>query len=910
MSRSNDLKNRLDELFSNVPAINESKPAALEETARPALGDSKAPRPVRREELTDLPFQTAFENAAVGMVMTSIDGKLLRMNDAFCRMLGYSIEELNGVGFQSVTLPEDQRIGADALKQMLSGEAKTTQIRKRYVHKSGEVVWVELNITLIRDEEETPLYFITIAQNITAQQKNAQLLAGLNELSRKLVGITDTDELMTLVYQFTSRFMDTENFFLARYDREAQQVSFPICYINHEKINSPTRPYGARGLTDYVIEKKQSLLLSKDVYEGMTKLGIEFVVLGDDKPALSWLGVPILYLNQVIGVIAVQSIRTPELYGEIEKEILEAIAMQVANALQFLDQYQKDQQAITREAWQNYRLKTNVNVVGYAYRHGIYDAAQSIHPIGLIAPEHDGNGLLSPQAVLEENVLALPLAVRGQTVGAIGIQREGNSRDEILGADLSEYGINDGAELSQEDEEFLNAISEQVSQALERARLMEQTQKSALELQTVAEVGTATSSQLNPDILLQQVVDLTKERFNLYHAHIYLMDEDEGSLMLSAGAGSVGKVMLQQGWSIPLEQKTSIVALAGRERKGQIVADTTRDPNYLPNPALPETHSEMAIPIIVADQLLGVFDVQSEIINRFGDGDIQTFSTLAGQVGVALKNARLYAEQLATVERLRELDNMKSAFLANMSHELRTPLNSILGFSQVISEGLDGPLTELMAADLALIEKNGKHLLHLINDVLDLARIEAGRLSLSLEPTNVRTLLEDVIQASAGLAREKGLELRLIASPSQDWTAEVDPVRIRQIFINLIGNSVKFTEKGGVFIQMDRLQIDDEIGWDGIRVRIRDSGMGIPVDQLEEIFEAFSQVDTSTTRKTGGTGLGLPISRRLVKMHQGRLWAESEGVGKGSTFVLDLPVHPLVISKAEMDERVTSGTIR
>jgi signal transduction histidine kinase len=195
-----------------------------------------------------------------------------------------------------------------------------------------------------------------------------------------------------------------------------------------------------------------------------------------------------------------------------------------------------------------------------------------------------------------------------------------------------------------------------------------------------------------------------------------------------------------------------------------------------------------------------------------------------------------------------------------------------------------------MAADLDLIEKNGKHLLHLINDVLDLARIEAGRLSLNPEPTSIYNLLEDVMQSNAPLVREKSLDLRLIADPDCDWTAEVDQIRMRQICINLIGNGVKFTENGGIYIELEKLYAVPERGSNLIQVRIRDTGIGIPQDKLEEIFEAFSQVDASTTRKVGGTGLGLPISRRLVEMHGGRLWAESEGIGKGSTFYLDLPV--------------------
>jgi signal transduction histidine kinase len=288
--------------------------------------------------------------------------------------------------------------------------------------------------------------------------------------------------------------------------------------------------------------------------------------------------------------------------------------------------------------------------------------------------------------------------------------------------------------------------------------------------------------------------------------------------------------------------------------------------------------------------LLGVFDVQSDQLNRFHEEDVRIYTTLAAQIAVALQNAKLYAEQLATVERLRELDNMKSAFLANMSHELRTPLNSILGFTQVIVEGLDGPLTDVMVADLELIEKNGKHLLNLINEVLDMAKIDSGRLSLNPEPLNLYDLMEEVLETSGPLAREKSLSLSLEANPVESWDVIADHVRMRQIFLNLIGNAIKFTEIGGVNVQLHKIQSSSEAGGDLVQLRIQDTGIGVPRNKLDEIFEAFTQVDSSTTRKAGGTGLGLPISRRLVELHGGRLWAESEGPGKGSTFVLELPV--------------------
>ena len=421
--------------------------------------------------------------------------------------------------------------------------------------------------------------------------------------------------------------------------------------------------------------------------------------------------------------------------------------------------------------------------------------------------------------------------------------------------------------------------------------------KRAAELQTVAEVSTTTAKTLEPDRLLQAVVDITKERFGIYHAHIYLADESWNTLLLAAGAGEIGRQMVATGHSIRMDVEKSLVARAARERQAVIVNDVRDDPAFLPNPLLPETRSEMAIPLIVGDTVLGVFDVQSDITNHFTDEDAYIYTTLASQVAVALQNARLYTEQAATVTQLRELDRLKTSFLANMSHELRTPLNSILGFSDVIIEGLDGPVTEQMDNDLRLIGKNGQHLLHLINDVLDMAKIDAGRMNLQPEKFKLNGLFEEAINITSSLADAKSLSV--VIREDSDLGVEVyaDRTRIQQVMINLINNAIKFTEQG-------RISLSARQAEDNVLIEVHDTGIGIPSEQLQTIFQEFTQVDLSPTRKTGGTGLGLPISRRLVELHGGRLWAESTGVsGEGSTFWIELPLIAKIAELAETKEK-------
>ena len=462
----------------------------------------------------------------------------------------------------------------------------------------------------------------------------------------------------------------------------------------------------------------------------------------------------------------------------------------------------------------------------------------------------------------------LPLAISGRWVGAV-----------FINWDQPHF-------FSEQENRLYASLSRQAAVVVNNRLLLEQTRKRAQELQTVAQVSTAASTILDPLELLQSVVNLTKSSFGLYHVQVYIHHERENVLEVIAGSGENSRVLTdRQPWA-SFDSSTP-VARAARTRQVVIANDVESEPDFVHNPLLPDVRSEIALPMIVGDRLMGVFNVQANATNRFSREDARIYTTLATQVAVALQNAELYVEQTATVERLRELDHLKSAFLANMSHELRTPLNSILGFAEVLLLGLDGPLNEVMTSDVHLIEKNGKHLLSLINDVLDMAKIEAGKMNLTFEKFVLRELLEETLDITRSLAREKALTLSIEPDSQDSMELSADRVRIRQVLINVVANAVKFTEKGGIGIRVVQFPEDRKI-----QIRVQDTGIGIPKDKLEHIFDSFSQVDTSTTRKAGGTGLGLPISRRLVEMHGGRLWAESTGVnGEGSMFIIELFVE-------------------
>jgi signal transduction histidine kinase/HAMP domain-containing protein len=244
--------------------------------------------------------------------------------------------------------------------------------------------------------------------------------------------------------------------------------------------------------------------------------------------------------------------------------------------------------------------------------------------------------------------------------------------------------------------------------------------------------------------------------------------------------------------------------------------------------------------------------------------------------------SKLVEELEVARDKAMEADRVKSKFLANMSHELRTPLNAILGYTELILDKIYGEVPEKIQEVLARLEKNGRHLLNLINDVLDFSKIEAGQLKLSLNDYSMKEVVQTVLTSVEALAIEKNLDLK-VAVPEELTKGMGDERRIVQVLLNLLGNAIKFTDRGEVRVEVT-------VSGETFLVSVSDTGPGLPEADQRRIFEEFHQADGSSTRKKGGTGLGLAIAKRIVEMHGGRLWVES-ALGKGSTFCFTLPVR-------------------
>ncbi len=307
------------------------------------------------------------------------------------------------------------------------------------------------------------------------------------------------------------------------------------------------------------------------------------------------------------------------------------------------------------------------------------------------------------------------------------------------------------------------------------------------------------------------------------------------------------------------------------------------------------TPDRLVIPLRVQDEIIGVIELDGkDADDPWTDEDRVLAEAVAHEFAITLQDARSHQLTSQALEEMREADRLKSQFLANMSHELRTPLNSIIGFSRVILKGIDGPVTENQEQDLSAIYNAGQHLLGLINDILDLSKIEAGKMELTFSEVDLPEIIRGVMSTAVGLVKDKPIEL-VLDLPDDLPSIQADNIRLRQILLNLVSNATKFTDDGHIGISVRLIERGSQ---PEIVIAVFDTGHGISPEDHEKIFEPFSQVDASPTRKTGGTGLGLSICKHLVELHRGVLWVESL-LGEGSTFAFTIPYE---VNEQEKEE--------
>lgn len=479
----------------------------------------------------------------------------------------------------------------------------------------------------------------------------------------------------------------------------------------------------------------------------------------------------------------------------------------------------------------------------------------------------------NPYLPLTRSEIALPMIVKGEIVGALDVQ---SNRPNAF---------------SEDDLQVLTTLAAQIAVAIDNARLYEDVEQSAEDMSFLFDLTTTAAAAQTLNEALDNVAHQIKDNVRSEVVAIYLTQDYEDyygnrKKMIEANAvASNNDIHIDNLISVEIGEAENTLAFVASNLQPQIIVNIDRDVRY--QPIHGTSKSAVLVPITSRADLVGIIVIESNHLNVYTNETVVLIQTLAGSLAAVIQNTLLVEQLQTSNEQLREVDRLKSQFLASMSHELRTPLNSIIGFSRVMLKGIDGPLSEMQEQDLTTIYNSGNHLLRLINDILDQAKIEANEINLKFGYFDIKPVVESVKSIAIGLMKEKP-NLRLNIQIADGLPkAYGDEFRSRQILLNLVTNAIKFTQEGSV--TLDVYAIENEPA-PLLIVDVIDTGLGIEASNLGTVFEQFRQVDNSLTRTVGGTGLGLPISKSFSELQGGNLTVASE-VGVGSTFSVTIPTY-------------------
>jgi signal transduction histidine kinase len=468
-------------------------------------------------------------------------------------------------------------------------------------------------------------------------------------------------------------------------------------------------------------------------------------------------------------------------------------------------------------------------------------------------------------------LLAVPMLKEDTLIGAITIYRQEERPFTDKQIDLVQNFANQ-AVIAIENARLLKELRQRTG---ELARSVE-------ELQALGQVSQAVNSTLDLSTVLSTIVSRAVELSGTEAGTIYEFDDQRRELQLRSSHG-MSDELIQALRDQHLGIGEPIVDRAVACREPIQIEDLATSPSTPARDIVARAgyRALLVVPLLGRDYVLGTLAVRRKEPGVFPQSTVDLLKTFAAQSVLAIQNAHLFTEIDQKSRQLEIASQHKSQFLANMSHELRTPLNAILGYTELILDNIYGETPDKMREVLERLQANGKHLLGLINDVLDLSKIEAGQTTLDLADYSLKDVVDTVVSAVESLANGKKLSLTADVGSNLP-IGRGDGRRLAQVLLNLVGNAIKFTDKGEVAISAT---MSDS----SFTVAVRDTGPGIASSDQGKIFEEFQQAENITTKRKGGTGLGLSIAKRIIGMHGGRIWVESD-VGKGSTFAFAIPV--------------------
>jgi signal transduction histidine kinase len=767
--------------------------------------------------------------------------------------------------------------------------------------------------TMLEEQKEN---LEQIIQTRTAElQQSNKIQTALYKITEAASNWQDIQDFYREIHRVVGDLMYAKNLFIALYDDATGLLSFPY-FVDEKDEPFPTQPLESfHGMTSYMIRTGNSIRHGDHFKELIASKEVELV----GAPNVDNIGAPLISEGKILGAIFLQSYAEGIHYKEQDEEILGFVARHITTALLRRRALEAERQrtaelsilySVSAEMSKSLDVNTLTRLVGDKMRevfqsnsvqimlldrqtnmiHVPYEFDDSEGGyIDYVEPFPLGTGLSSKVittgqplllGTLEEEIANgayFPPEIIEQGTGTFGQSWVGApimANEQVLG--LIALADNRPHAFTDNHLHLLQTLSSTIGAVLENARLYQAEQQRAIELAAVNTVSSALASELDLGALIQLVGEQTRSIFNADIAYVALLDETSNTITFPYTYGEdLVPIRFGEGLTSKIIQNNQPL-LINEEMDRQVLEIGATIVGK-------QSQSFLGVPIMLSGNAVGVLSVQSCTQEGiFDQDDVRLLSTIAANVGTAINNARLYQEAQKSRADAEQANNAKSAFLANMSHELRTPLNAIIGFTRIVKRKGEELLPEKQIENLDKVLISAENLLGLINSVLDIAKIEAGRMDVMASNFRISALI-DLCANTAQPLLPPGVNLEKQVDESLE-IIHSDQDKIRQIVLNLLSNAAKFTQQGKISLTAVR---DRE---ENLRITVADTGIGISAEALPRIFKEFEQADTTTTRKYGGTGLGLTISRNLARLLGGDLTAESI-FGEGSTFTLTIPIQ-------------------
>jgi PAS domain S-box-containing protein len=774
-------------------------------------------------------------------------------------------------------------------------------------------------------EEDQVLFELLVAHAAVAFE-NARLYqqaadaaerrATLYRASREISASMDREQVCQAIHRAVAQVMSAD--FIVIATPLPGQAENEIIYAVNPTGRVPNRRFSAgTGISGHVIATGEVIRLDRHDPERLAALQSVNLSGRADLEPQSIIAVPMSVGDTIVGVLSVQSLR-PQAYSEEDVELLQLLAAHAAAAFENARLYANARLAAERrEALYRASHAINASVDRDQICRAIHQALAQVMSVHFIAI-----AVLTPDRRELEDLYMVnragerrPYSRRPANAGLLGyvcssgetlllfdyddatLDRYGALRFDPPGRSLLAAPIRLGetivgaltiqSDLPQaytaDDRELLSLLMAQAAVAFENARLLEEARQRAAETETLRQAGAVVAATLNRNEAIQRILRELQRVVPHDSASVQLLRD--GYLEIVGGHGwDDDEQVIGFRFPVPGENPNTRVIETGQP---VILGDApSQYRSFHEIRAARSVRSWLGVPLIVRDEVIGMLALDSRQPGYFTPRHVELISAFAAQVAVAIENARLFEEAQQARHAAEQASQAKSVFLANMSHEIRTPMNGVIGMTSLLSET---PLTAQQHEFLRIIRASSDALLALINDILDFSKIESGKLELENEPFDLRQCVESALDVVALKAADKRLELVAVIEPGTPARAIGDALRLRQILVNLLNNAVKFTDAGEVVLEVKAegygFWLDESDRRFKLHCTVRDTGIGIPPEQQGRLFQSFSQVDPSITRRYGGSGLGLAICRALAEKMGGRVWVESTGIpGQGATF--------------------------